>query len=81
MTACNRCAISTACDRSCRAWARLHYSICPWLPIYLVICFLFHPYIGLSALLGAIILAVVTMLTETMTREPTRAATTFASPA
>jgi ATP-binding cassette subfamily C protein len=50
----------------------------PWMPIYLVICFLFHPYIGLAALLGAIILAVITMLTETMTREPTRAATQHA---
>jgi ATP-binding cassette subfamily C protein len=50
----------------------------PWLPIYLVICFLFHPYIGLSALLGAMILAVLTYLTETMTKEPTREATGFA---
>jgi ATP-binding cassette, subfamily C, bacterial PrsD len=50
----------------------------PWLPVYLVICFLFHPYIGLAALLGAIILGIITMMTETMTREPTRAATNFA---
>jgi ATP-binding cassette subfamily C protein len=50
----------------------------PWLPIYLVICFLFHPYIGLAALLGAMILAVLTYLTETMTKDPTREATGFA---
>jgi ATP-binding cassette subfamily C protein PrsD len=50
----------------------------PWLPVYLVICFVFHPYIGFAALLGAIILGVITMMTETMTREPTRAATGFA---
>ena len=49
----------------------------PWLPVYLIICFLFHPYIGLTALLGAIILSIVTILTENMTRDPTRAATTF----
>ena len=51
----------------------------PWLPVYLVICFLFHPYIGLAALFGAIVLGIITMLTETMTREPTRAATGFAT--
>ena len=50
----------------------------PWLPVYLIICFLFHPYIGLAALFGAIILGVITLLTETMTRDPTRAATGFA---
>ena len=50
----------------------------PWLPVYLIICFLFHPYIGLAALFGAIILGIITMLTETMTREPTRTATVFA---
>jgi ATP-binding cassette subfamily C protein len=49
----------------------------PWLPIYLSICFLFHPYIGLAALAGAIILSLVTLMTEMMTREPTRAATGF----
>src|SRR5882757_3973527 len=51
----------------------------PWLPVYLVICFLFHPYIGFAALFGAIILGIITMMTETMTRDPTRAATTFAT--
>jgi ATP-binding cassette, subfamily C, bacterial PrsD len=50
----------------------------PWLPVYLAICFAFHPYIGLAALIGAIVLGIITMLTETMTREPTRAATNFA---
>src|SRR4051812_630884 len=50
----------------------------PWLPVYLVICFVFHPYIGFAALLGAIILGIITMMTETMTRDPTRAATAFA---
>ena len=50
----------------------------PWLPIYLIICFLFHPYIGLAALAGAIVLGALTYLTETMTRDPMREATGFA---
>src|SRR5271168_4531832 len=50
----------------------------PWMPIYLAICFLFHTYIGLTALAGAIILVVLTVLTEIKTRRPTRSATQFA---
>jgi len=51
----------------------------PWLPIYIIICFVFHPLIGLAALTGAVVLAVLTYLTETMTREPTKAASGFAA--
>jgi ATP-binding cassette subfamily C protein len=51
----------------------------PWIPIYLGICFMFHPYIGLAALVGAIILGVLTYLTEMLTREPTKEATGFAT--
>jgi PrtD family type I secretion system ABC transporter len=50
----------------------------PWLPVYLGICFLFHPYIGLTALGGAIILVTLTIATEVRTRSPTRHATQFA---
>ncbi len=50
----------------------------PWLPIYLGICFLFHTYIGLTALAGAIILVILTIVTEVRTRPPTRSATQFA---
>jgi ATP-binding cassette subfamily C protein len=51
----------------------------PWMPLYLAICFLFHPYIGLTALTGAIILVVLTVVTELRTRHPTRSATQFAA--
>jgi ATP-binding cassette subfamily C protein len=50
----------------------------PWLPVYLGICFLFHTYIGLTALAGAIILVTLTVVTEVRTRTPTRSATQFA---
>jgi ATP-binding cassette subfamily C protein len=46
----------------------------PWMPVYLLICFLFHPWIGIAALVGALILASLTIFTEVMTRNPTRAA-------
>lgn len=45
----------------------------PWMPIYLGICFLFHFWIGVTALVGALVLVGVTMLTETRTRGPTKA--------
>ena len=51
----------------------------PWMPVYLAICFLFHVYIGLTALAGAVILITLTVLTEFLTRRPTRAATQFAA--
>jgi ATP-binding cassette subfamily C protein len=46
----------------------------PWLPFYLAICFAFHVMIGLTALVGAIILVTLTILTEFMTRKPAREA-------
>jgi PrtD family type I secretion system ABC transporter len=44
----------------------------PWLPFYLLIIYAFHPVLGLTALIGAIVLVVLTVLTEVMSREPTR---------
>jgi len=51
----------------------------PWMPVYLAICFLFHTYIGLTALAGAIALVILTVATEFQTRRPTRSATQFAT--
>jgi PrtD family type I secretion system ABC transporter len=47
----------------------------PWMPIYLGICFLFHPLIGIAGLAGALVLAALTLLTELLTRRPQREAT------
>src|ERR1700709_300017 len=46
----------------------------PWLPFYLAICFAFHVLIGATALVGALILVTLTIVTEFMTRKPAREA-------
>ncbi len=51
----------------------------PWLPLYLAICFAFHPMIGVTALVGALLLVGLTILTEIMTREPAREANGLAA--
>jgi ATP-binding cassette subfamily C protein len=50
----------------------------PWLPIYLLICFAFHPLIGLTALIGAIILVSLTVITERLTLQPAKRSTNLA---
>ena len=50
----------------------------PWMPVYLAVCFVFHTYLGLTALVGAIILVTLTVVTEMKTRHPTRSAAQFA---
>jgi len=44
----------------------------PWMPIYLVICFLFHFWIGVTALVGTLVLIAVAVVTEFKTRAPTK---------
>ena len=46
----------------------------PWLPLYLAICFAFHVLIGITALVGAIILIAITLTTEFLSRRPAREA-------
>jgi ATP-binding cassette subfamily C protein PrsD len=46
----------------------------PWIPLYLGLCFLFHFWIGATALIGTIVLVALTMLTERLTRKPAMAA-------
>lgn len=45
----------------------------PWTPVYILVCTLFHPLMGLAVLLGAVALCAITFATEISTRKPTRA--------
>jgi PrtD family type I secretion system ABC transporter len=47
----------------------------PWMPFYILICFLFHFWIGITALGGALVIVCLTILTELMTRGPQRIVT------
>ncbi|MHC5654739.1 type I secretion system permease/ATPase [Stappia sp. ICDLI1TA098] len=44
----------------------------PWMPVYLGICFLFHVWIGVTALVGALVLVALTLVTDMLSRGPTR---------
>jgi ATP-binding cassette subfamily C protein len=50
----------------------------PWIPLYLSICFLFHVWIGVTALAGAVLLIIFTVATEVLTRRPMKAAAVHA---
>jgi ABC-type protease/lipase transport system fused ATPase/permease subunit len=45
----------------------------PWMPVYLAVCFLFHLWIGMTALLGGVVLVGLTALAEARTRGPAKA--------
>ena len=49
----------------------------PWMPLYLGIIFAFHTLLGTVALAGALLLVILTVFTEMLTRKPTREATNF----
>lgn len=46
----------------------------PWTPLYVGVCYLFHPWIGLTAAGGVLLLAALTFTTEVATRAPAKAA-------
>ena len=42
----------------------------PWMPIYLIVIFLFHPYLGIFALAGALILIALAFANEMVSKDP-----------
>jgi ATP-binding cassette, subfamily C, type I secretion system permease/ATPase len=55
------------------SWGPSAFFDLPWMPIYLVICFLFHFWIGVTALFGMLVLVAVALWTEFLTQAPTKA--------
>ena len=45
----------------------------PWIPVYLLMCFVLHPLIGLTALIGSLILISLTVVADFATRRGTKA--------
>lgn len=42
----------------------------PWMPVYIAIIFLFHPMLGWLAVAGAIVLMILTLMNELLSRKP-----------
>lgn len=51
----------------------------PWMPLYIGICFLFHVWIGVAALAGALLLCTLALLAEGRTRKPIQEAGSLAA--
>jgi len=49
----------------------------PWIPLYLGLCFAFHLWIGVTALCGALVLIVLTLVAELFGGGPSKLATRF----
>ncbi|TCL69483.1 type I secretion system permease/ATPase [Rhizobium sp. BK251] len=51
----------------------------PWIPVYIGLCFLFHFWIGVTALCGAILLVALTILAEISSQGPARDVAKYSS--
>ncbi len=50
----------------------------PWTPIYLAVIFYLHPMLGVFSIVGALLLVLLTLVTEAVTKKPLAAANTAA---
>jgi PrtD family type I secretion system ABC transporter len=44
----------------------------PWIPVFLFVCFLIHPWLGTASIAGGVVLFAITLLTERASRTPAR---------
>lgn len=49
----------------------------PWMPVYLGILFMFHPYLGWLAVAGALVITLLIGINELVSRQPARAVSSF----
>nr|WP_258570888.1 type I secretion system permease/ATPase [Flavimaribacter sediminis] len=52
----------------------------PWMPLYIVVCYLIHPLIGYAAIAGALVIVAVSLTAEFANRGPSREAAELAGP-
>ena len=52
----------------------------PWMPLYVFVCFLFHPLIGYAAIGGAFVIVGISFSAEYLTRGPSRVSARLAGP-
>lgn len=52
----------------------------PWMPLYVFVCFLFHPLIGYAAIVGALIIMTISLSAEFLSRGPSRTSARLAGP-
>lgn len=50
----------------------------PWFPLYLLVIFLFHPYLGLFALVGTVLLVALAYINEAVSKKPLSEASSMA---
>jgi len=52
----------------------------PWMPLYVFICFLFHPLIGYAAIGGAVVIVGISLSAELLSRRPSAESARLAGP-
>jgi ATP-binding cassette subfamily C protein len=54
------------------SWALTAFFDLPWTPLYIFVCFLFHPWLGWAIVIAALLLCCIAMHAESATRAATR---------